>query len=93
MNRVMLIGRLTRDPEIHYSGDENSTAVAMYTLAVKRRYQKEEGQDTDFITCVTFGKSAEFAEKYFRKGLRAVSYTHLDVYKRQGMRSLRHLIK
>ena len=70
MNRVMLIGRLTRDPEIHYSGDENSTAVAMYTLAVKRRYQKEEGQDTDFITCVTFGKSAEFAEKYFRKGLR-----------------------
>ena len=65
MNRVMLIGRLTRDPEIHYSGDENSTAVAMYTLAVKRRYQKEEGQDTDFITCVTFGKSAEFAEKYF----------------------------
>ena len=103
MNRVMLIGRLTRDPEIHYSGDENSTAVAMYTLAVKRRYQKEEGQDTDFITCVTFGKSAEFAEKYFRKGLRvaiagrlqtgnytnqegnkAVSYTHLDVYKRQG---------
>ena len=70
MNRVMLIGRLTRDPEIHYSGDENSTAVAMYTLAVRRRYQKEEGQDTDFITCVTFGKSAEFAEKYFRKGLR-----------------------
>ena len=70
MNRVMLIGRLTRDPEIHYSGDDNSTAFAMYTLAVKRRYQKEEGQDTDFITCVTFGKSAEFAEKYFRKGLR-----------------------
>ena len=70
MNRVMLIGRLTRDPEIHYSGDENSTAVAMYTLAVKRRYQKEEGQDTDFITCVTFGKSAEFAEKYFRQGTR-----------------------
>ena len=70
MNRVMLIGRLTRDPEIHYSGNENSTAVARYTLAVRRLYQKEEGQDTDFITCVTFGKSAEFAEKYCRKGLR-----------------------
>ena len=86
MNRVMLIGRLTRDHEIHYSGNENSTAVARYTLAVRRLYQKEEGQDSDCITCVTVGKSAEFAEKYFRQGIKIAitgriqtgSYTNKD---------------
>lgn len=68
MNKVLLIGRLTRDPEIRYSQGEKSTAVARYTLAVDRIYKKEGEQGADFIPCVTFGRSAEFAEKYFRQG-------------------------
>ncbi len=70
MNRVMLIGRLTRDPELHYSAGEDSIAVARYSLAVQRRYRREGEPEADFVPCITFQKSAEFAEKYFRKGLR-----------------------
>ena len=70
MNKVILMGRLTRDPEVRYSQGENSTAIARYSLAVDRRY-KREGEDTaDFFNCVAFGKSAEFAEKYLRKGMK-----------------------
>lgn len=65
MNKVELLGRLTKDPDIRYSG-ENS--IARYTLAVDRRFKKEGGQSADFISCVAFGKSAEFAEKYLKKG-------------------------
>ena len=69
MNKVILMGRLTRDPDIRYSNGENSTAVARYTLAVDRRFKREgENETADFISCVVFGRSAEFAEKYLRKG-------------------------
>lgn len=63
-----MIGRLTRDPEVRYSQGENSTAVARYTLAVDRRYKREGDQEADFISCVSFGKQAEFVEKYLHKG-------------------------
>ena len=76
MNKVILMGRLTRDPEIRYSQGENATAVARYTLAVDRRFTRRDGGDNqqtaDFIPCVAFGRSAEFAERYFRKGLKIV---------------------
>lgn len=71
MNKVILIGRLTADPEIKYSteiGSVNQATVARYRLAVDRRFKKEGQPDADFIPCVTFGKSAEFAEKYLKKG-------------------------
>lgn len=66
MNKVMLMGRLTKPPEVKTLQNENHTAMARYTLAVDRRY----GNETDFISCVTFGKNAEFAEKYLYKGLK-----------------------
>ena len=88
MNKVILMGRLTRDPEVRYSQGENSTAIARYTLAVDRRFRRNnDGEQTaDFIGCVAFGRSAEFAEKYFRQGLKVVvtgriqtgSYTNKD---------------
>ena len=65
------MGRLTRDPEVRYSAGDNSTAVARYTLAVDRRFSRREGEPTaDFITCVAFGRSAEFAQKYFHQGIK-----------------------
>ena len=64
MNRVILMGRLTKNPEIKYAGKDNNMAVARYTLAVNRRYKRDGEQEADFISCVTFGKSAEFAQKY-----------------------------
>ena len=77
MNKVILMGRLTRDPEVRYSQGENSLAIANYTLAVDRRgrrtAQATPDQPTaDFISCVAFGKAAEFAEKYFHKGIKIV---------------------
>ena len=88
MNKVILMGRLTRDPEVRYSQGENSTAIARYTLAVDRRFRRNnDGEQTaDFIGCVAFGRSAEFAEKYFRQGLKVIvtgriqtgSYTNKD---------------
>lgn len=70
MNKVVLVGRLTRDPEVKYSQGEKSTAICRYTLAVDRRFKRENEQNADFVPCLVFGKSAEFAEKYFRQGLR-----------------------
>ena len=70
MNKVILMGRLTRDPEVRYSTGERSMAIARYTLAVDRRVrrQSDSGEQTaDFIQCVAFDKSGEFAEKYFRQ--------------------------
>ena len=87
MNKVILMGRLTRDPDIRYSAGENSTAVARYTLAVDRRFKREgENETADFINCVVFGGGAEFAEKYLHKGTKIVatgriqtgSYTNRD---------------
>ena len=68
------MGRLTRDPEVRYSQGENSTAIARYTLAVDRRFRRNNDgeQSADFIGCVAFGRSAEFAEKYFRQGLKVI---------------------
>ena len=75
MNRVILMGRLTRDPEVRYSQGERSMAIARYTLAVDRRGRRsqENGeQSADFIPCVAFDRAAEFAEKYFRQGMRVL---------------------
>lgn len=69
MNKVILMGRLTRDPEVRYSQGQNSTAIARYTLAVDRKFKDANGNTgADFISCVAFGKAGEFAEKYFKKG-------------------------
>ena len=72
MNKVILMGRLTKNPEIKYAGKDNDMAVARYTLAVNRRYKRDGEQEADFISCVTFGKSAEFVQKYLHKGTRIV---------------------
>lgn len=68
MNKVILMGRLTREPEVRYSNGAEPLAVAHYTLAVNRRFKRKDEQEADFIPCVAFGKSGEFAEKYFKKG-------------------------
>lgn len=86
MNKVVLMGRLTRDPEVRYSNGEKATAVARFTLAVDRRFHRENEQTADFIGCVAFAKNAEFIEKYFRQGMRVTicgriqtgSYTNRD---------------
>ena len=68
MNKWLGIGRLTRDPEVRYTQGDKPTAIARYTLAVDRKYKKEGEQSADFIPCVAFGKTAEFVEKYCKKG-------------------------
>ncbi len=87
MNRVILMGRLTRDPEIRYSQGESATAVARYTLAVDRRFNRNgDENNADFIGCVAFGRQAEFAERYLHKGIKMLvtgriqtgSYTNKD---------------
>ena len=72
MNKVILMGRLTRDPDIRYSQGENATAVARYTLAVDRRFRRDGEQSADFIGCVAFGGQGEFAEKYLHQGTKLV---------------------
>ena len=86
MNKVILIGRCTRDPEVRYSQGENATAVARYTLAVDRQFKRDGDQSADFINCIAFGKRGELAEKYLRKGTKIAvvgriqtgSYTNKD---------------
>ena len=68
MNKVILMGRLTKNPEVRYSQSADPLAVARYTLAVNRRFRREGEPDADFINVVAFGKQGEFAEKYFKKG-------------------------
>lgn len=69
MNKVILMGRLTREPDIRYSQGDNAQAIARYTLAVDRRFRRQDGdQQADFIGCVAFGRQAEFAEKYLHQG-------------------------
>jgi single-strand DNA-binding protein len=83
MNKVILMGRLTRDPEVRYSGD---TAIARFSIAVDRKYKKDGGQEADFPSIVTFGKTAEFCEKYLKQGVKIAiegrlqtgSYTNKD---------------
>ena len=72
MNKVILMGRLTRDPEVRYSQGENPLAIARYTLAVDRRFRRDGEQSADFIQCVAFGRQAEHAERYYRQGLKVV---------------------
>ena len=106
MNKVILMGRLTRDPEVRYSQGENSSAIARYTLAVDRRFRRNNDgeQSADFINCVAFGRAAEFAEKYFRQGLKVIvtgriqtgSYTNKDgqkVYTTDVSSKNRNLLK
>lgn len=90
MNKVVLMGRLTRDPEIRYSSGNEPTAIARYTLAVDRRYKRQgDDQTADFINCVVFGRGAEFAENYLHQGTKIVvtgriqtgSYTNKDGHK------------
>ena len=87
MNKVILMGRLTKDPDVRYSQGEKATAIARYNLAVDRRFKSENSDQTaDFISIVAFGKAGEFAEKYLRKGTKVVvtgriqtgSYTNKD---------------
>ena len=72
MNKVVLMGRLTRDPDVRYSQGETPLAIARYTLAVDRRFKRNGEQDADFINCVAFGRTAEFAEKYLKQGTKMV---------------------
>ncbi len=98
MNKVILMGRLTRDPDIRTATGENTMTIARYTLAVDRRTRKTDTNEptADFISCVAFGKAAEFAEKYFHQGMRVLitgriqtgSYTNKDgqkVYTTDGI--------
>ena len=86
MNNVVLMGRLTRNPDIRYSQAAEPLAIARYTLAVDRRMKREGEQSADFISCIAFGKAAEFAEKYLRQGIKICvsgriqtgSYTNKD---------------
>ena len=87
MNKVILMGRLTRDPQVRYTQGQDPMAIARFTLAVDKRGRKQEGQqDADFPSCVAFGKSAEFVEKYVHQGTKIVltgriqtgSYTNKD---------------
>ena len=87
MNKVILMGRLTRDPEVRYSqGGENPLAIARFTLAVDRRFKRDGEATADFISCVAFGRQAEHAERFYRQGLKVVitgriqtgSYTNKD---------------
>jgi single-strand DNA-binding protein len=87
MNKILLMGRLTRDAEVRHSQGENATAIARFTLAVDRRFKREGDEQTaDFISCVAFGKVAEFVERYLRQGTKIVvegrwqtgSYTNKD---------------
>lgn len=72
MNKVILIGRLTRDPKVTWTQGNPSNCIARFTLAVDRRYKREGEENADFISCVVFGKTAEFAEKYLRQGTKII---------------------
>ena len=86
MNKVMLMGRLTRDPDVRYTPGDKPIAVARWTLAVDRRFKTNGNNEADFVSCVAFGKAAEFAEKYYRQGTKIAivgriqtgSYTNRD---------------
>lgn len=86
MNKVILMGRLVRDPEVRYSQGNNPMAIARYTLAVDRKFKRDGEPNADFINCIAFGKNGEFAEKYLHKGMKILvegrwqsgSYTNRD---------------
>lgn len=70
MNKLILMGRLTKDPEVRYSQGNNAMAIARYTLAVERKFKRDGEASADFINCIAFGKNGEFAEKYLHKGIK-----------------------
>lgn len=86
MNKVILMGRLVRDPEVRYSQGENAMTMARYTLAVDRKFKRDNEPNADFINCIAFGKNGEFVEKYLHKGIKILvegrwqsgSYTNRD---------------
>ena len=78
VNKVILMGRLTKDPEVRYTQSENSTAIASFTVAVDRRFKSGE-QTTDFINCIAFGKLGEHVEKYYRKGMKTALTGRIQV--------------
>ncbi len=78
MNKVVLIGRLTKDPDVRYSQSNEPIAVARYTLAVDRRIKRDGQQSADFIGCIAFGKLGEFAEKYLHKGMKIAIEGHIQ---------------
>lgn len=94
MNTVILMGRLTRDPEIRYSSGDSQNAVARFSIAVDRRFRRDGGQEADFFDCNAFGRSAEFVEKYLKKGVKIVlqgriennNYTNREGQKVYGTR-------
>lgn len=73
MNKVILMGRLTRDPEVRYSQGASQTTVARFSIAVDRRFKREGEPDADFFNCTAFGKQAEFVERYLRKGIKILA--------------------
>ena len=79
MNKIILMGRLVKNPELRYSNSENPIAIVNYTLAVDRQWKKDGEQNTDFINCVAFNKAAEFADKYFSKGMRVCVSGRLQI--------------
>ena len=94
MNKVILMGRLTRDPEVRYSGGDNAMAIARFSLAVDRRFRRAGDQtDTDFFNCTAFGKQGEFVEKYLKQGTKILlsgriqndNYTNRDGQKVQAV--------
>lgn len=78
MNKVILMGRLARDPEVRYTTGQDALAIARFTLAVDRRMKREDQINADFISCVSFGRQAEFAEKYFHQGLKIAITGHIQ---------------
>lgn len=90
MNKVILMGRLTRDPEVRYSQSANPVAVARYGIAVRRQYVKPGEQDVDFFNIVAFGRAGEFAEKYFRKGQMVAVVGRLQVNTWEDQQKVKH---
>jgi single-strand DNA-binding protein len=90
MNKAILMGRLTRDPEVRYSQSANPVAVARYGLAVRRQFHKQGEQDVDFFNIVAFGKAGEFAEKYFRKGQMVSIVGRLQVNNWEDQQKVKH---
>ena len=78
MNKFLGIGRLTRDPDIKYTQANEPLTIARYTLAVDRRFKKDEQQNADFISCVAFGRNGEFAEKYLKQGTKVAIVGHIQ---------------
>lgn len=88
MNKVILMGRLTRDPEVRYSQGSNSMAIAKFSIAVDRRFKRDGQPDTDFFNCTAFGKQGEFVEKYLQKGTKVVVVGNIqnDNYEKDGVK-------